>query len=53
MKGRRISEELRRLVGVDPITTVIEVKKRMELKAEDRLETKGMVRECGSGYGRT
>ena len=72
LKDRRTNEELRRLVGVEPITTFIRsgrlrwyghvmrkgdedwVKKwSIELKEEDRLEDQEMVRECGSGYGRT
>ena len=68
IKDRKASEELRKLIGVEPITTVIRSGRLkwyghvMRKNDEDwvkkcrrpiGIHRKDMVRECGSGYGRT
>ena len=52
MKDRRTSEELRELVGVEPITTVIK-SGRLRWYGHVMKTNKDMVIECGSGYGGT
>ena len=52
MKDRRTSEELRELVGGEPITTVIK-SGRLRWYGHVKKTNKDMVIECRSGIGRT